>query len=328
MMQRIILFAGSFLIRQLAFAQAIDNTASFRMIDADKYVRLDYENDFFTKTDFYYTQGILLEMVNPSYKKFPLSKLLLTTKNGAASYGISLEHDAYTPRSLTNDNILYGDRPFAAAVFLKTFSFSNNKNQRYRLTSSLSTGVIGPAAGGYVVQRTIHRWLHESAPKGWQYQIRNDAVINYEVGMEKNIAHPAQFLIVNGFANARAGSLNDKFSTGLVVLFGKMNSAITSVFAPTQTTVPGVEKFNVHLYLQPLINFVGYDATLQGGVFNRTSVYTISPADIRRITLQGNYGLVMMLHSLYLEYFESVLTKEFDTGQSHFWGGVRVGVKL
>lgn len=77
-----------------------------------------------------------------------------------------------------------------------------------------------------------------------------------------------------------------------------------------------------------MVNLVGYDATLQGGVFNKSSPYTISSNDVTRFTFQSNAGVVVSLASLYLEYFQTYLTREFETGMSHQWGGVRVGVKF
>lgn len=315
-------------IHGLAIAQAIDNLASFRMIEAGQYVRLHYENDYFTSTDYYYTQGINLEIVNPSYQHFPLSKLLFTPKNKAHQYGISIEHNGYTPTSIRHNDILSDDRPFAAALFLKTFSTSSDPDSHYRITSSLSLGVIGAAAGGREMQTTIHRWIKDDAPLGWQHQIHNDVIINYETGIETSILQTGRHFIVNGLLHADVGTLNTQFSSGLVFLFGKLNSAITSVFSRNPNgSATNKLKSSIHLYAQPLIHAVAYNATLQGGLLNRSSPSVLSSGEIERLTFQGNYGLVFQHRSLYLEYFQSILSKEFKTGLSHRWGGIRMGVK-
>jgi lipid A 3-O-deacylase len=304
--------------------QAIDNTASFRIIDAKKYIRLHYENDYFTATDYYYTQGINLEIVDPSYKRFPISKLLVTAKD-RKQYGLSIEHNGYTPTSIESNEILYGDRPFAAALMLKTFSISSDSIRKYRMTSSLTLGVIGPAAGGYEMQKSIHRWINGQEPFGWQYQIQNDVIVNYQVSVEKNMVRAGNNFLINGLAAARVGTLNTKLSIGSVIMFGRLNSSTTSIFSDEKSSS---RKMKFHLYLQPVVNIVGYDATLQGGIFNHMSPYTISSSDISRITFEGNYGGVLSFGAIYLEYFKTVITKEFETGSYHRWGGVRVGVKL
>ena len=321
-------FCLSLLYSLSFFPQAIDNTASFRNINADHYFRLHYENDFFGGRDRYYTQGINLETVHPSFKKFPLSKLLPAPKNSIARYGICLEHNGYTPTSIIADTILYDDRPYAAAVFLKNFLISNCLQKRYRITSSLSTGIIGGAAGGEWMQKTIHKWIHDRQPKGWQYQIKNDLVLNYETGIEKNILHLKNHLLLNVFAKARIGTLNDKLSTGFALIFGKINSGIASVFSGTENDETKKEKFSFHFYVQPVISAVAYDATLQGGLLNKKSTYKIREKNISPFTFQGNAGIFIQLCRLNLEYFQSVINKEFSTGLYHRWGGVRIGVIL
>jgi len=326
---RITLLTGSlYFIHGLVMAQAIDNMASFRMVNADRYVRLHYENDYFTSTDYYYTQGINLEIVNPAYRRFPLSRLLYKPKKSIHQYGISIEHNGYTPTSISNNDILYGDRPFAAALLLKTFSSSSNTERHRRITSSLSLGVIGPAAGGREMQTTIHRWIKDDAPLGWQHQIKNDVIVNYETAIEATFLQAGRHLIVNGLVGARAGTLNTRLSSGVTLFLGKLNSAVTSVFSrKTNGSLANASKSSIFFYAQPMVNAIVYDATLQGGWFNRTSPYTIPAGEIERLTFQGNYGLVLQHRSLYLEYSQSILTREFKTGLGHRWGGVRLGVK-
>ena len=74
-----------------------------------------------------------------------------------------------------------------------------------------------------------------------------------------------------------------------------------------------------------MISVIGYDATLQGGLFNKESPYVIPDSKITRATLQNNFGIVMRIKKLYLEYSQSFLTDEFDSGGNHRWGGIRIG---
>lgn len=72
-------------------------------------------------------------------------------------------------------------------------------------------------------------------------------------------------------------------------------------------------------------NLIGYDATLQGGVFNNDSPYTIPSEEITRLTGQFNYGFILKTKTLYFEYSRTVLTREFDSGSPTKWGGIRIG---
>lgn len=313
------------LLSSNALSQVIDNTASFRITPAKAYIRLHYENDYFSGSDEYYTQGINLEFVSPVLEKNPLSRLLLTPKENANQFGMAVEHNAYTPTSIRSNAILYNDRPFAAALMIKSFGLSNNEAKRYRITSSLSLGMIGPVAGAHEIQRMIHRWINDTNPQGWQYQIKNDLIINYEASLEKNLVH-SRYFILNGFSAARVGTLNTRFSLGSVLMLGKLNSSITSLFT-RNTNSEQKQKFSFQFYAQPLMNLVLYDATLEGGmIFNRDSPYTLSNSELNHFTFQGNTGIIFTTKTFSLEYFQSILSKEFNSGHSHRWGGIRIGV--
>ncbi len=322
-----IILGCAYLISCSAFSQVIDNNASFRMGAVINHIQLQYENDYFSGTDEYYTQGINLEIVSPFVKKNPLTHLLLIKKENTNRFGIALEHNAYTPTSISSNKILFNDRPFAAALMIKIFGASVNPSRRQRLSSALSLGMIGSAAGGHEIQRTIHRWINDTDPQGWQYQIKNDLIINYEASIEKNILH-SNYFVFNGIAAARMGTLNTKVSLGSTIMLGKLNSAITSAFCGKEKSAQS-QKFGVHIYVQPLVNMVLYDATLQGGIiFNRDSRYTLKQNEIKHITFQGNAGVIINIRSFYIEYFQSIITKEFTTSHTHRWGGLRIGMSF
>ncbi len=314
-----------YLICTTTFSQVIDNTASFRMTDEKKSIRLYYDNDYFSGSDEYYTQGINLEIVSPSLKKNPITRLLIAPQENVNQFGLAIEHNAYTPTSISSNEILYGDRPFSATVMIKTFAASSHPSKRYRITSSLSLGIIGSVAGAHEIQRTIHRWINDTDPQGWQYQIKNDLIINYEVGVEKNIIHSKYFLL-NALTVAHLGTLNTKFAAGGTLIIGKLNSTMATSFSG-RVLSEKKQKFTYHLYVQPLIQAALYDATLSGGmIFNRDSPYTLSNKEIERFTFQGNAGVVFSLGAFYLEYSQSILSKEFTTSHTLRWGGLRIGL--
>jgi len=300
-------------------AQAIDDNVSFRNIDSNKYFRINYENDFFTATDRDYTQGIYIEKVKPSFRNFPLSKLLLHPKNGNVKYGIALEDDGYTPNIIASAAIQNGDRPYAGVLFLKTFLTLTNAEKLERISVLLSTGIIGPAAQGEAMQKGIHHWIHYTQPLGWNNQIANDAVINYQVNYEKEIFSLRNYFSFASFNSARIGTLSDKTTTGFNLMIGDFYSPFkNNIHFP-------VKKFQWYAYAQPLVNLVGYDATLDGGVFNHSSPYIIPEEDINHFTIQYKAGLVLIFKRLYLEYYQTGISKEFTTSVYHKTGGLEVG---
>ncbi len=297
--------------------QEINNLLSYKNINADSYFRLNYENDFFAATDEYYTQGIHLEMVSPAMHRFPLSKLLVHLNSGNTRYGIGIEHNGYTPSSIGSDTILHGDRPFAAALYLKTFQISIDATHKRRLSSALSTGVVGGAAGAKEMQISIHRALNNVTPHGWANQIHDDAIINYEVDFEQQLIGLGKSFSLLAEGMARLGTLSDKASVGVTLLMGYFDSPFGNEWATKN-------KFRIYAYEHPEFSFVGYDATLQGGLFNRSSPYTIGAGDLNRVVFQNRFGFVVVYQRFYLEYFQSVRSREFHEQKMHTYGGIQI----
>jgi lipid A 3-O-deacylase len=223
-------------------SQAIDNTLRH---DGGNYFSMVYENDVFNHTDQYYTQGILAEYSRRVSTKFFKESI-------ATSMGLSVAHEVYTPTSILSDSILYGDRPFSACLMASAFMNLYDSVDRQRLMYSITAGVIGPVAGGEEMQTTIHRNIGSAIPHGWQYQLHNDALINIQAEYEKQLLH-LRALNIAAIASGRVGTLQTGAAAGLFVKVGLFSNK---------------RSFRLYLYTQPLAHIVGYEATLQGGVFD------------------------------------------------------------
>lgn len=302
---------------EINYAQKIDNLASFRNIESQNYFRFNYDNDYFAATDKNYTQGYSLEFVAPGINKNPVNHLFFRTENNNNRYGLALEHIGFTPKNIESPEIQVGDRPFASAIMLKSFVISTNSEKRYRYTSSFSFGIIGPGAFGKEMQVGIHKATGNVIPEGWRNQIRNDVVLNYEVGYEKQLFRYRNFFSVQSNSNLQIGTLFSNASVGFNLVAGLINTPFSSEEEQ--------KKFQLYLYAQPLGKIVGYDATLQGGLISEESPYTIPSEEIERFTGQFNYGIVLQAKRFYLEYTRTSITREFETGNSAKWGGIKLG---
>ncbi len=302
-------------------AQRIENTAAFRQINNDNYFKIHFENDFFTHTDWYYSQGISLEFVNPALEKNPLNKILLRLDNqldNNKKFGLDLQINAFTPTDIVNTPP--NDRPYAATLTLKNFLISNNFESKSRLSSSLVLGVIGPSAFGKEIQTQIHKWTDNYLPLGWPQQVKNDVIINYNVNHEQRIFDLGHFLALNTNAQLKLGTMNTKLQAGITLMAGKFIS-------PFEANAEQ-KRFQFYAYSQPLISVVGYDATMQGGLFNRNSPYTIRDGDITRLTVENQTGVILQIHRFHVEAFVAFISKEFEAGRTHRWGGLKLGFEL
>lgn len=317
---RISLVFSFVILSILGFAQKIDNMASYREIKGDRYFRVNYDNDYFATTDENYTQGYSFELVAPFLLKNPINKLFVNLKNDERRAGVAFEHFGYTPNQYEKLEIQQGDRPFAAAAVLKSFGTSTSSESKQRIASHFSLGIMGPAAKGKEIQTGIHKLTGDRVPYGWIHQIENHIAIQYGVDYEKQLKRVNDNFALYGNVSGNIGTLFTNASLGFGTSFGLINSPYSSPYSSN--------KFHLYGYVQPLVSFVAYDATLQGGLVGDNSVYTIPAKDVNRIVGQVNYGIVLQTKSIYLEYSRANISKEIKTLVPAGWGGVKIGFKF
>jgi hypothetical protein len=178
---------------------------------------------------------------------------------------------------------------------------------------------MGPAALGKETQTGIHRLTGSAIPQGWHNQIGNHFVVNYGVDFEKEWVRINNTFALYGNAAAKIGNLYTNASIGFNTRFGIVNDPYK---------ILNSKKLLLYAYVQPLLTFVGYDGTLQGELFGKTSVYTIASRDMTRIVGQVNYGIALQMKNIYFEYSGTHISKEISSLTSASWGGIRIGVRL
>lgn len=319
--KHILLAITSNLCCYILSAQQIDNTLGYRHINNDGYFRLSYDNDFFSATDEYYTQGIDAELVLPQMSKLITNRLLLRPKYSSVLYGVGLQHNGFTPSSISSDNILYNDRPFAAVLLAKTFAIAIDTIRNQRFSSSLYVGVIGQAAGAKEMQEYIHDKLNNITPHGWQHQINNDLAFNYQVQYEKQILSYKQLLSVSVGAGGNAGTLNTSANGSISIMAGYFHNPYNSHNTATK-------RWSMYGYLSSEGRYVLYNASLQGGMLDKKSPYTLSSSDITRSVAKIRYGIRLSYGGIFLEYFKVLLSREFETGKPHAYGGLQIGTAI
>lgn len=319
-MQKFLLLSLCFFPVLLMQAQVIDFTSTSKNVNSNHYFRFHYDNDFFGGTDYYYTQGIKLEYVNPSLQNRVIDALLLHPFSSNVKYGFMLDVFGYTPTNIRENQILYGDRPYAACILISSFICTTDTLHHQQLTSTLSVGIIGPWALGREVQTLIHRTIGKAIPQGWQHQIKNDLVLNYQLDYEKKITQWKDKFLLNGISQLRLGTLNTRISAGLSAMLGKFTNPFKNELS--------IHRVNYYLYAQSQVTAIGYNAFLQGGLFHHTNDYTIANKELSRIIFQNTIGAAVGFKKLVFTYARTGISREFDTGKKHQWGGISVAVLL
>ncbi len=214
---------------------------------------------------------------------------------------------------------MQGDRPFCGSLFLTNSQYIINEQKKVIYQTHIALGVIGPMALGYEEQTAIHKSIKNILPKGWRHQIQNDLIVNYTFAMQQNLLQNELF-DANALTQIRVGTMFTDLSGGAMLRIGfKNNWNPVTVFAKK-----GKPQLFMHTSVQ--LKAVGYNATLQGGLLNRNSAYTISSKNIQRITSLSEIGVTASFHNILATYTQCYLSKEFNTGLRHRWG--KIGLQI
>lgn len=75
------------------------------------------------------------------------------------------------------------------------------------------------------MQVAIHKATGNKIPRGWRHQIKNVLVLNYNLGLEKQILKVYNLLLLQAQSNINTGTLFTNISVGSNVVLGRFNSS-------------------------------------------------------------------------------------------------------
>ena len=300
---------------------------SMIVLSHDRSLKINFDNDIFDNTDRYYTNGIRFDFISPFLKQFPLSWCLVPYWGKATNYyGLSIGQNMYTPYTTKTGGIHYGDRPYAAYLFVGSFKISNDPLKRFRQTSEIDLGVIGPSSFGDFIQKSFHNSVPtNNEPLGWEYQIQDDLLLDYLMSFEKGIITMKN---IEFDLNAKGvlGTLYTNLSGGFRFQAGLFYPyfATPGYSRRSQNKDRGYSDFQCFVFVTSDGKLVGYDATLEGGLFNRSSIYTLKPSEISLLTYQGTVGISFSWEGVRIDLEQYLLSPEFHHGAWHKW--VHIGL--
>ncbi|TDQ06863.1 lipid A deacylase LpxR family protein [Pedobacter metabolipauper] len=287
-----------------------------------------YKNEFGFKSDNdsylaqgsdrYYTNGLFLSFrraVNQSALKEGLEK---------KTYEISAGQKMYNPISGYAPDPNRQDRPFAGYLYLGG-ALSWFKSNESVLKASAEIGTTGPNSLAEDGQELLHNTVGFYELDGWQYQIRNEMAVNLSLQYTRlltRLSNNATDLSFEGYANAgttfsgagagvlfRAGAINQLF-----------NSAYTNAVIGNQAKTKALVKREIFFYAKPQLNFVAYDATIQGSMFNNNSPVTF---DVKPVVFAQQIGFNYSSQRFTFDFSMLFKTKEIkSTAKAHQYGSI------
>ncbi len=142
----------------------------------------DFENDFFTPrgSDKHYTNGFRLELLSrpisggdvPDWSREPYEAWPAFDLSAMRRVGLTLGQNIYTPADTDSPVPDPRDRPYAAWAYIGVTLATERPNRLD--TVELDLGVVGPAAGGRVVQNGFHKVINVPGAHGWDHQLHNE----------------------------------------------------------------------------------------------------------------------------------------------------------
>lgn len=308
---RFLLLLCSLLLSVSSSAQSVADTVypaappAARVADNKRGFLISYANDVFAKTDRYFTQGVLLQIAHPAVQHLDRWHVLSPIAKPTVYYTASLLHESYTPSSIRSDNVLREDRPYAALAAIKLEGFAYGGKGVESISSAVTLGVIGPPAQGREIQTAIHRATGDFIPLGWQHQIRTDVLINYGIEYRRSFLRSSVFRLT-AVTSADAGTLQSRLGAGLMAML-----------RPLATTRSAIQP---SFFAAANGRLIGYDARLQGGVFNRRSPYVLTASQISRTVGSAIVQLRLDYQKMGVGGEYNWLSREFVSGQPHAWG--------
>jgi len=305
----ILLFSILSILTFGASAQTYKNEFGFKS-DNDSYLAQG--------SDRYYTNGLFID-----YRRaMDQSKL----KNGLEKkiYEISAGQKMYNPISGYAPDPAKQDRPFAGYLYVGGALSWFHSNESV-LKTSVEIGTTGPNSLAEDGQELLHNTVGFYDLDGWQYQIKNEMAVNLSAQYTKLLHRTSSNSIdftFDGYANVgttfsgagagilfRAGGINQLF-----------NSAYTNAVIGHNPKTKTLVKREIFFYAKPQLNFVAYDATVQGSMFDNNSPVTFG---VKPIVFAQQVGFNYSSQRFTFDFGMLFKTKEIkSSAKAHQYGSI------
>jgi lipid A 3-O-deacylase len=321
------LFLLSGLSLLLPAATCAQRPAAADSLSPDRLAAYSFANDAYFRTDYYFTQGMTGMVVHPALRRLPGARLLRLRPAPAGSWhGLRVYYDGFTPLRIQDSFIRRGDRPYAAYIYADFFRQANLRPDR-RLTTSLSLGFIGPAAGAKGFQTKLHELLGAPTPRGWDYQVRNDLVLGYSARLEQRLLALGRGAELLGGTTAALSTLRTYAAADARLRLGLLNPYLSDLGVSSRAhRPPGARRVQLFAEGQLEGRLIGYDATLQGGLLRHDNPYELPAGAIRRGVLRGTGTLGLGYAGLRVLASAVHTSPEFDGARPHRWTQLAVQV--
>jgi lipid A 3-O-deacylase len=284
------------------------------------------ENDSYLAqgSDRYYTNGLFINF----RRAFDQTKLKAGLEKKI--YEITIGQKIYNPISGYAPNPSTQDRPFAGYLYAGgALSWFKSNESAFKVSAEL--GTVGPSSLSEKGQELLHNTIGFYELAGWEYQIRDEVSANLSVQYTKlihRLVDNAADISLEGYANV--GTTYNGAGAGVLLRAGSINQLFNSSYlnasignnAKTKGLVPR----EIFFYAKPQLNFVAYDATVQGSMFKNNSPVTF---DVKPIVFAQQLGFNYSSQRFTIDFGVIFKTKEIESNaRAHQWGSISMNYRF
>ena len=281
----------------------------------------EMDNDMLFSTDSYYTAGVGLAYTHKNLKK-TLAQLILRpkSKDAITFTGFGIRQRIFTPSSIIKPEDIVNDQPYSAFIMATNYTVIINHSKHLKISNEIGIGVMGPAAKGEEVQTFVHEIVGSPIPQGWDKQLQNTFLIDYDFRLEKGFGGEWLANHVSPFVGARVGTLTNRVQIGIMFKLGNKHKFLL----PNQDLVKWSKKLIWDWTFSTNFQGVLYDATLQGSLF-KDDPNAIHKSQTTSHQIQLRTGFNLYYQNITIRYMLNFNSATFDAAVYHRYGGINIG---
>ena len=304
-------------MRKLRIAVLLFLVSCFSTYANSLAVNLENDTFSFPKKDHEYSHGTeLVYMADSAFWLFD-------------NWGIGAEQTMYTPPLLKTDDLQLGEHPYCGYLSLNFIGenyIDVSEKLSLTLQHQLGFGTVGPHSHSEQSQKVIHRWLGCKEPKGWKWQISNEAVVQYQLygNLNWEIFNANHF---NGFLIPRfgidVGGFKDMLAIGADFKFGW--NALRNVGSNMILSVPRrTSAFSCFSLVGVEGRCIFHDTSIDGGFF-RESVHV---EQSEMWVGEFHWGVGISYKNVEIDYFNFIRSNELENSHASKPNYGRISLKI
>ena len=290
------------------------------------------DNDIFAFQDYYYTAGqdfIYRTLLRPGSRWNKLLRSPASVDSGKTILQFRYGFKIFTPSDIVTTDPGKMDRLYAGWQFVNAtvsnFPSSTSANQY-----QLEIGVVGKNSGMEQLQEWMHHYARFDLPRGWNYQIRNEVVVNAAYRRWKNWRLAKDFDIVSQSSIA-AGTGKNEIAQEIAVRVMQFNDLSNSVFANSRLSWDNRNQgrkrpIEFFLFAATGIHYVFSNILIEGSLFKGNQTPFATPKE--PWVFQTRYGLMFSKHDISYSITMYHLSSEVANGDTHTYFSLSLAVRF